>query len=199
MFARLDSRRRSGYTGGDTVPCELESKRIARFPLTEIKPNLDALIIPGKSLGGIPLGTDLKDLLQIVYRNWFSSWRESCELINPMEIRYKILPGLSVSVDIVSNKVVKVIALDSYRGWLPVGNAKVRVGCIPRDLRKQIPSLYFDESVSLFLIPDSPGVCLEVADVDPYEADAWEMVIESITVTDLGLMEECNRRLNPSR
>lgn len=113
-----------------------------------------------------------------------------------MEIRYKILPGLSVSLDVVSNKVLKVIALDGYRGWLQVGKARVRVGNIPRDLRKEIPSLYFDESDSLFLLPESPGVCLEVADVDPYEADAWEMAIESITVTDLALMEECNRRLN---
>ena len=129
------------------------------------KENIDisAPIIPGESIGGIPLYSHIRD-----YRDLVNSF-EYCEkktgkdlshsFFGTFEIAYEYKDIMTLVFSIINGKLLIIIAQKGYNGLL---FDKIRVGMNIKEAMKLEPRIYFDNvHEEYYLVKGEKGIMLE--------------------------------------
>jgi hypothetical protein len=139
----------------------------------------DAPIVPNQSLGGLQLRKPIVAIEPLLQRLPERYTRRDWAVVDPpWEIRY-LLGCVVVAADVRTGRIFKLIAVDGYEGLL---FDKIRVGMRIHDAQKLELRLYYDEDSELLLVRDTPGVALDVPEVDPDPATVPGMPISAISV-----------------
>jgi len=140
---------------------------------------LDAPIIPDRSLGGFDLRTHIRDLSDLLFG--LGSWTEGfCELVSPFEARYRLGKGeIELAVDVRNGKVFKIVAYPGYKGKL---FDKIVVGMRVKAAMEYEPRLFYSEAEAAILCQDFTGLTLDVPEIDPPPELIPDMTISAISV-----------------
>jgi hypothetical protein len=139
----------------------------------------DAPIVPNVGLGGLELRRPIAEIAPLLNRLPGRYTRKDwVEVDPPWEIRY-LLGAVMVAADVRTGMIFKLSALEGYTGLL---FDEISVGMTVRDAQRLEPQLYYDEGRELLLVRDTPGVSLDVPEIDPDPAEVPAMRISAISV-----------------
>jgi len=141
--------------------------------------DLKADILPARSLGGLRVGTPLREMSA-----WLSDQdlrgKVKYEMVGLYEARYRVAEGIvELAVDIRIGKVARLTAYNGYTGAL-FGN--VRPGMRAREALRADARLYYSEEEELILCRGVPGVALDISERDPDPARVLDLEIVGVSV-----------------
>lgn len=118
--------------------------------------NLDAPIIPWKSMGGINLYTHIHDFYDLI-----SELEDSAVLLGKSLIRYEIKGSVVLWFNLMNGRLFKITALENYTGKI---FDKIHIGMHIDDVLKIEPSFEYDDFEEVYCSPK--GIFIET---DPVE------------------------------
>ena len=147
--------------------------------------DLNKAIIPEKEIGGIFLGSSISDIKPLldsfVWKNDVSGGNMN-HLESPYVVCYENKGCLAVSVNLLLNKVCKIVALAKYKGKF----SGVGIGSTVNDLKRIDEGFFFDENEEAFISPKHLGIAFYV---DSFEPNSNENVISEISVYEMALLQ----------
>lgn len=154
-----------------------------------------AAIIPGKGLGGVPLGAPVTELREHLTGFLTHPHGRDGEplffLASPYIAIYRFEDhSVKVSVDVRTGEIFMVSAVKGYGGTL---NGVLRPGMSVREALKVEPDLYFWEAQSALFFRGLDGVLLELSDPDPDPEDVPQLGVEDIVVYVPGELNKHHR------
>lgn len=99
--------------------------------------DIKAPIIPYEGMGGIKLGSSIKDLKDIL-----TDSKVKATVLNNLWIRYEISDDLYLFFSLLNGKLFKITTLSGYKGLLW---GKIKVGMKAKDFIKIEPSFRYDD------------------------------------------------------
>lgn len=144
--------------------------------------DIDAPIYPGKSIAGIPLGVNLKELREYIDNN-----SEDKSFLGSTS--YNLLDGIvSIGVHDKSNKVFRISANVGYKGLLL---DKYSIGMSINSLLSE-DGWEFDESQGGVNSPSNPGViaCIELEDPDSEELSGQDIFEIAVFVDNIDNLDD---------
>lgn len=119
--------------------------------------DIAAPIYPGRSIGGISIGTHIKALYPKLKMDVHP--QEAHVFIwHPFYVRYKFANIFIITVHILDGKIVQLVAGENYQGQIPNG---IRTGMTIGEAIQIEPRIYFDELREKFFIHYVPGIVFE--------------------------------------
>jgi hypothetical protein len=143
----------------------------------------EAPIIPAQSLGGVMLGSSIKNAQNLIARlqaQYISSGNKNFVLTTPYEARYEFkAESIVIWVDVRNGKIYQLTGITGYQGML---FGSIYVGMKVEDAITINPSLYYDENLGFVSCRGSKGLAINLPELDPLPELVPKMIIESISV-----------------
>ncbi|WP_284085039.1 hypothetical protein [Acinetobacter haemolyticus] len=142
--------------------------------------DIDAPIIPGKSIGNINIGDKLSKYLNIIDERIKSKLLIQNIDINENKITFNKLP-IEIFVKVDSDEIYKLSAGPGYKGKL---NGVISIGDKAKDILKKDHNFYYDDFYESLLNRSQDGVILEFSNDEPWDENTniEELFIQFITI-----------------